>query len=123
VRRSQPQRDWTRARLKADAGCRLCGEPAEAAHIVARDRDMLPPLDPDVGWAPFSPWLVAPDRIVGLCPQHHRLYDAHRLDLLEHLTTSEQAQAVADTGSIETARRRLGPSADRQPSLFDKEAA
>jgi hypothetical protein len=117
VKRSQPPRDWTLAREKCESGCRLCGDPAEAAHIIGRSHDSHEPIRcPE--WVPFTPWLVAPDRILPLCRAHHTAYDSHQLDVLAHLTPDEQVQAVADAGSLELARRRLLPSEYRQPSLF-----
>lgn len=37
------------------------------------------------------------------------LHAHHKLDLLGYLTAEEEAQAVLDAGSLEAARRRLGP--------------
>lgn len=103
------RRDWERAREKCDLeqGCRLCGSwPVEAAHVVARKADANFPLRSE-DWSPYD---VAPDRIVPLCPAHHRAYDARDLDLLPHLTIAEQAQAVADASGIWPALYRLSPS-------------
>lgn len=88
------RRDWTIARSKRDSepGCRVCGTlPVEAAHIISRS------LAPNGG----EGW----DNIIPLCREHHREYDAHRLDLLPHLTAGEQAQAVRAAGGIITALR------------------
>jgi hypothetical protein len=91
----------------------LCDGPLEAAHIIGRDRDGVPPLV--LGQRDFwKPNLVVPNRIVPLCRKHHRAYDAHELDLLGYLTAEEEAQAVLDAGSIESARRRLCPSEYRR---------
>jgi len=118
---TQPKRDWTDALAKVqDEGeCRICGrtEGLEAAHIMGRSHDE-PKLGKD-GW-PLKELYVDPDRICPLCAAWsgygqgkwcHEMVDAHELDLLPFLTTSEQVRAVADAGSIETARRRLAPSA------------
>ena len=116
-RPSQPKRDWTEARAKVEREevCRLgrdggCEGRLEAAHIVGRDRDQFPPAD-RTEWTPFEPLFVAPDRIVPLCTRHHRLYDAHQVDLLGFLTPWEEAQAVLDSDGLELARRRLAPNA------------
>lgn len=113
-----PKRDWFAARDKCDReGCRICNDPAEAAHVIARQRDRVQPLRADEAfdlasgawvWVPYA---VHPDRIVPLCPRHHRTgeqaYDAGTLDLSPHLTLPEQLQAVADAGSIHLALKRI----------------
>jgi hypothetical protein len=53
------------------------------------------------------------DATVPLCRYHHTEFDAHRFDLLEHLTYAEQAEAVRILG-IERARKRLAPSAYKE---------
>jgi hypothetical protein len=53
------------------------------------------------------------DAIVPLCREHHTAFDAHRIDLLPHLTYAEQAEAVRVIG-IERARERLAPSEYRR---------
>jgi 5-methylcytosine-specific restriction endonuclease McrA len=92
------RRDWTAARAKVEreANCRICGAAwkIEAAHIIPRS----------LGGGQSE------DAIVPLCPDHHREYDSHRLDLLPHLTHDEQAEAVRVLG-LERARRRLSPEA------------
>lgn len=108
-RRSEPKRDWTdaRAKVEIEGRCRRCGgEPPhlEAAHLVGRKLDEPHPDGTKRLW-------VNPDRIVPLCPEDHAAFDAHRLDLLGHLSIEEQLRAVADCGGIEQARRRLAPSA------------
>lgn len=107
-RSSEPKRDWSLAIAKKEEEgdrCRVCGAPGtECAHILGRRHDQ--PISPG-----SRTLLVLPDRIVPLCPVHHREYDSHSLDLLGFLRAPEQAQAVLDAGGIESARRRLAPSA------------
>ncbi len=104
---SQPKRDWTDANEKREYGCRVCGRyDVELAHTIGRKHDQPK--------APGSKTLyVNPDSVVPLCPSIHRAYDAHQFDLLSYLTLAEQLDAVAKAGSIESARRRLAPSAYR----------
>ena len=107
------KRDWKDARRKVDSEgmCRVCGRSCEleAAHITGRVYDQPKP-------GQKTRW-VNPDSIVPLCGQFspewscHTLYDSKQLDLLGHLTPQEEAKAVLDLGSIESARRRLCPSA------------
>jgi hypothetical protein len=109
MKRSEPTRDWTDARIKVDleARCRKChAEPPhlEAAHLVGRKHDEPHPDGTKRLW-------VNPGRIVPLCPDCHQLFDSHQLDLLSHLSVEEQLLAVSDCGSLEIARRRLAPSA------------
>lgn len=107
MNRSQPKRQWRRARMKCEQqGCRLCGEPAQAAHIIGREHDKNAPIV----WPAMQTWVpyeVVPERICPLCPSHHAEYDAHKLDLLPYLTVLEQAQAVHDAKGIELARNRI----------------
>lgn len=92
------RRDWSACHWKRDGGCRVCGEhPVELAHVIGRIHDRR------VG----SVVEVDPDSVIGLCGDHHRAYDARTLDLLPYLTAAEQARAVLDAGSIESARRRI----------------
>ena len=51
--------------------------------------------------------------LVPLCQICHGLVHDHKLDLLGALTAAEQASAVLLTGSIESARMLLCPSAYR----------
>jgi hypothetical protein len=119
LRRTQPKRDWSdaRAKVEEEGCCRVCGSGTnvEAAHITGRKHD-----EPLLG---SQTLYVHPNRIVPLCGDYigdewrhgcHGRYDAHELDLLSYLTTAEQAQAVQDAGSIESARARLCPSAYRE---------
>jgi hypothetical protein len=107
-----PRRDWTAARAKVDAEgrCRLCG---------CRDRRKLEAAQPKVTAAGrvLKVLYVDPDRVVPACGPFpagcHGDVEFHRIDLLPHLTTAEQVRAVADAGSIETARVKLAPSAYR----------
>lgn len=136
MKRSQPRRDWTAAREKVEreGRCRIemrlvygitgtCAGPLEAAHIIGRECDeyvaawAIEMETLDVSQRPktaYATWRVDPDRIVPLCHKHHRAYDDHELDLLGYLTPEEEAQAVLDAGSLESARRRLCPSEYRR---------
>lgn len=107
---SQPQRDWADAQTKRTA-CRVCGgHYVELAHLTGRKYDRPK--------GPGSKILyIHPDSVISLCPDHHRAFDAHALDILSYLTTEEQVRAVEDLGSIESARRRLCPSAYREDLL------
>lgn len=123
TKRSQPRRDWTEAKAKMEREgiCRHawdgeCEGKLEAAHIVGRECDRfvalfsieMETLDPSTRpETQYSEWSVERDRIVPLCTKHHRMYDAHELDILPTLTTEEQVQAVADAGSILVALQRL----------------
>lgn len=103
------RRNWEQAREKCDLeqGCRICGDwPVEAAHVIGRKHDGNFPLRNE-DWSPYD---VAPDRIVPLCQNHHREYDALALDLTPYLTTAEQAQAVSDADGIWPALYRTSPS-------------
>lgn len=100
IKRGQPRRIWedARAKLNAEGACRLCGSERalQAAHVIGRIHD-----------EPRGKLLyVKPERIIPLCPRDHAAYDRHEADILPVLTTAEQVQAVADTGSILTALRR-----------------
>jgi len=53
------------------------------------------------------------ENLVPLCAICHQQVHDHRLDLLGALTAAEQASAVLLTGSIESARMLLCPSAYR----------
>ena len=125
-----PLRIWddARAKVELEGECRLgarqdCEGKLEAAHVIGCDRDQHPieGLDGDGNqraelWG--KGWYVAPERIVPLCTRHHRLYDAHQVDLLGRLHLAEELQAVADSrvageSGIESARVRTAPLAYR----------
>ena len=92
------KRDWSKAEPKREEGCRLCGSPAQLAHVIGRSRDER------IG----GTFVVDPDSIVPLCAAHHRAYDNKGcLDLMPYLTVGEQARAVLDAGGIENARQRI----------------
>lgn len=109
--RSQPDRDWTdaRAKVELEGRCRVCGSSygLEAAHVMGRKYDQ--PLHSGT-----KTLYVNPLDIVPLGPVCHRRFDAHELDLLPYLAPEEQVRAVELAGSIETAFRRLAPSAYRE---------
>jgi hypothetical protein len=103
IGRSDVKRDWSGASGKAQAalGCRVCGRyPWERAHVMPRARDR---------------GAVLADDVVMLCPEHHRAYDAGRLDLWEHLTESELRQAVRRAGGAGLALRRVSAPRWRDP--------
>lgn len=114
LKRSEPKRDWTdaRAKVEIEGRCRVCGwegEGLEAGHIMGRRYD-------EPAHTGTKTLYVNPLRIAPLCPafapEHcHQSYDEKQLDLLSYLAVEEQAQAVLDAGSIESARRRLCPGA------------
>lgn len=105
-------RNWQAARDKCDLemGCRVCGDwPVEAAHIIGRESDAVPPVRGE-DWSPYD---VAPDRVVPLCREHHQgNVSVHNktLDLLPYLTVAEQVQAVSDAQGISRAMTLLMPS-------------
>lgn len=109
MKRGGPRRDWSLTHAKMAGGCRICGSPAERAHVVGREHDRFAPVCSD--GIPWEPYLVAPDRIVPLCGPtpggHHGQYDRGELDLTPYLTLPEQLQAVADAGSIFLALKRI----------------
>lgn len=115
---SKPKRDWSAAiaKVESEVCCRVCGSTShvEAAHIMGRKHDE--PVHPG-----SRVRYVDPNRIVPLCGPFpdgcHGDFDHKRLDLLKHLRPEEQTQAVADAGSIESARRRLLPSAYREAGV------
>lgn len=128
LKRTQPKRDWTLAREKCEneevcrvgpnAGYGECEGKLEAAHIVGRSNDTRYPI---VSAGDFRPYDVIPQRIAPMCTRHHQMYDAHSLDLLPFLDTYEQIQAVDDTGSIESARKRTAPSQYRAGDSYKPE--
>jgi hypothetical protein len=94
-----------RAKVEAEGRCRVCGTNAskcDAAHLWPRS----------MGGGGFD----TPDLVIPLCSRIkggtgcHDEFDAHRLDVLEHLTLDEQLATVRAAGSIERARQRLAPS-------------
>jgi hypothetical protein len=129
---AKPRRDWSLARGKVDAEgrCRVCARVAgdalssgaiatlEAAHIIGRTHDFEAPIrwPSDVVYFSRSRVLVAPNRTVPLCgpvgddSTCHGKEHAGRLELLEHLTVEEQAQAVADAGGLTLALKQLSPA-------------
>jgi len=111
-RQAKLRRDWSLARAKCDAdgACRNpeCGRwPVEAAHLIGRSKDGYRPLDWEGSWPEGRTLIVAPVRIIPLCPTCHRAYDSHQLDVLSWCTEDEQAQAVKDAGGIFPALYRL----------------
>jgi len=107
------RRDWSDCQYKRAEGCRVCGRyEVELAHTIGRAKQDKPKT-------PGSKTLwVNPDSVVPLCPDHHREYDAHQLDLLPYMPLAEQFNAVEAAPGLELARKRLCPSAyleDKQP--------
>jgi hypothetical protein len=92
---------------KRAEGCRICGaSEVELAHVTGRSHDRPRQLPT----RPTKAVYVEPESVIPLCPDHHRAYDAHEIDILQYLRAPEQIRAVEDLGSIESARRRLCPS-------------
>lgn len=117
MKRSQPKREWRKARekIQREGGCRLayrleryCAGPIQAAHIIGRSHDAFT-LDGEARQT--ETWMVEPDRVIPLCEAHHRWYDSHEQDILQALQPREQVQAVRDAGGLENARIRTAPSA------------
>jgi hypothetical protein len=111
------RRDWTaaRAKVEGEGRCRACREPRldlEAAHVIGREHDFERPIrwPSDVAWITRGRVIVAPTRIVPLCPPCHRAQHDDRLTLLGLLDTDEQTQAVADAGGIMNALEQLAPA-------------
>lgn len=90
------RRDWTAARAKVEAEgvCRACGTGGrlEAAHIIPRS---INPTEANMDALGICP----------LCPNCHRDYDSHQLDLLPYLTVLEQSNAVIMASGIASADR------------------
>lgn len=102
------KRDWAQAKEKCWAEpCRLLDSPlhvcetrrTECAHVMGRRFDSH--REDGVLW-------VNPDSVIPLCPNAHREYDAHRLDILPYLTLDEQADAVKRVGIIRAIARLTG---------------
>jgi hypothetical protein len=112
-----------------------CG-PVEAAHVIGRECDRpnacgqcrgaglisngttfdgsdpyaLGPCSRCHGSGVTTTLYVHPDSVIPLGSGHHKLYDAHSVDVLPVLTLEEQVRAVEDAGGIELARQRTCPS-------------
>lgn len=122
MKKRQPKRDWTaaRAKMEQEAICRCwhgygeCRGKFEAAHVIGRAVDLVPSVGGPKHLYGEPTYPVLPERIIPLCTRHHRLYDAHELDILPALTLEEQLQAVSDAGGLENARVRTAPSQYRQ---------
>ena len=86
-------------RLAAEPRCRVCrsADGVQVHHIVPR---RITQCDDSVNLVP-------------LCHLCHQAVHDHKLDLVVALTPAEQAKAVLLTGSIESARMLLAPSAYR----------
>jgi hypothetical protein len=99
------RRDWsdTNATASSTVSCRVCSRTLklERAHVIGRARDRGKPSAYDV---------------VMLCVEHHRLYDAHELDLYPKLTDEEREHAVFRAGGAGKALRRLMGKAWRSAS-------
>ncbi len=86
-------------RLVIEPRCRVCrsSDSVQVHHIVPR---RVTRCD-------------EPENLVPLCHRCHQGVHDHKLDLLGALSTAEQAKVVLLTGSIESARMLLCPSAYR----------
>lgn len=102
------RRDWTDAHEKLERehrACRVghgCRGRTECAHVIGRKYDA--PLHQ------ASILYVHPDDVVPLCTHHHRLYDAHDLELLPHLLPAEQARAALHVGLVRALARTTRPT-------------
>jgi len=110
------RRDWSDARQKVDSesACRRClrsDVPLEAAHVIGRRHDK-----PRVEGSTTKVLYVHPDSIWPACRDCHQAYDAHEIGIAPFLTAAEQARAVLDAGSLESARRRIDPL-DYRPEI------
>lgn len=96
MKRDQPA---MRRRLDAEGRCRICrsSHDVHVHHIVPRRVTQCDETE----------------NLVPLCQRCHQEVHDHKLDLLGALTKEEQAMAVTLTGSIESARMLLCPSAYR----------
>lgn len=115
-RSSEPKRDWTDAlaKVQEEGCCRICkttSRKLEAAHVLGRIHDE-PKVSKTTGEI-LKELYVHPDRIVPLCgpfPEGcHGDVDLNRVNLVHHLTISEQVQAVRDAGGIAPAWTALAP--------------
>lgn len=102
------RRDWTdaHAKIEAEGHCRIgerCHGRVEAAHVIGRKHDE--PIDE---LAPRVVLYVHPDDVVPLCTRHHRLYDAHDLDICPYLSLAEQARAALHVGLVRALARTTG---------------
>jgi hypothetical protein len=110
-------RVWPEETLdKKHEPCVVCGNhPVELAHVSKRafDRPRR---------AGSKTVYVEKESIVSLCPDCHRSYDAHELDLIAYLPIQKQLRAVEDYGSITKALERLAPSLSRRINDFEAAA-
>src|SRR2546430_2392580 len=99
------RRDWTAARRVHDGfPCRVCGrgfygvDPwVELAHLLKDEKLDEIRRGPRGGKTAF----VHPDSVVTMCRDHHRIYDAHELDLWDRLWPEERDWCVARVGEGE----------------------
>src|ERR1044072_284466 len=88
--------------------CIVCGRSGvELAHVTGRVNDRPRKPGSKTGY-------VEPESVVPLCPEDHRAYDAHELDIVSALETPEMVRAVEDTGSLISALRRTAPNFMRE---------
>lgn len=103
---SIPKRDWSEAlaKVEAEGRCRVCRvssqkRKVDAAHTLGRRYDR-----------PGEDGVIVV-RAVDTCPMCrpcHGDYDAHRLDLVPHLSHAEMAAAVGHVGIVSALRRLQG---------------
>lgn len=106
------RRDWTRARARWQGhGCLICAHPGvDLAHTIGRKHD----ADRGRRGSVIS---VDPRAVVPLCSLykggngHHEEYDAHRLNLMQHLGPYPDVVAWARDriGAGQADRYLLGP--------------
>lgn len=130
MKRSQPKRDWRAANRKRDLEgntCRNCGSVlrVELAHVIGREHDKEAPIfwDEEAD-GPWSPYRVAPARVILLCGPAtdtttcHGKQHAGRLDVGRLLDREEAAQAAYDAGTLYSAAVALYP--DLNPRRFQE---
>lgn len=112
------KRDWSAAEIKRVPACRVCGcrsRKIELAHVIGRRCDLdqvsICEYEDDRRGEVHAVRMavVLPDRVIPLCVDCHRQFDAHRLDVWNDLTTLERFQAIEDAGTLGQALRRCAP--------------
>lgn len=103
---SIPKRDWGEAlaKVEAEGRCRVCRassqeKKVDAAHTLGRRHDQA---------GEDGVIVVRAVDTVPMCRPCHGDFDAHRLDLVPHLTHAEMAAAVGHVGIVSALRRLQG---------------
>ena len=109
MKRKKTERCWVAAKAKkeraieAGEGCKVCGSLAnlQSYHTVGRRYDPVV-IGPKGG----KVRMVPAEAVVIMCPEHHLLYDAYSLSILDLVTEDEWNYATSTLGE-ERARHRL----------------